>query len=205
MLCFCKTLHVLSVALWFGSVAFFTVAGLLIFQAFTDLSRKPESERPWFPVPAMFQHDPPEGFPNPLRLEQGSRAAGVAVSRIFPVYYGLQLGCGIVALVTALGIGRSGEGRGHRWRIALCVVALATVGLGWWLESVVTELRIPRNELTDAVLTASAPTREQVEKALAARAEFGRWHGYSLMQNFATLALVTVVTALAGHLPNRNH
>jgi hypothetical protein len=204
MLCFCKTLHVLSVALWFGSVAFFTIAGLLIFQAFEDLSRKPESERPWLPVPAMFQHDPPaKGFPDPLRLEQGSRAAGVAVSRIFPVYYGLQLGCGIVALFTALVIARSGEGRGHGWRIALCVLALATVGLGWWLETVVSERRVPRNELTDAILTASAPTQDQVQEAQAARAEFGRWHGYSLMQNFATLVLAMVLTAMAGHLPGR--
>ena len=100
MLCFCKTLHVLAVGLWFGSVAFFTVAALLIFQAFEDLSLKPESERPWFPVPAMFQQDPPSAkFPDPLRKEQASRAAGVAVSRIFPTYYGLQLGCGIVALL----------------------------------------------------------------------------------------------------------
>jgi hypothetical protein len=204
MLCFCKTLHVLSIGLWFGSVAFFTIAGLLIFQAFTDLARKPQSERPWFPVPEMFQREPsPEGFPEPLRLEQGSRAAGVAVGRIFPVYYGLQLGCGIVALITALGIARAAEGRGHRWRVGLCVLALATVGLGWWLEGMVTELRVPRNERTDAVLTASAPTSEQVKEAQDARAEFGKWHGFSLMQNFATLALVTVVTALAGCLPER--
>jgi hypothetical protein len=203
MLCFCKTLHVLSVALWFGSVAFFTVAGLLIFQAFSDLSRKPESDRPWFPVPEMFRRDPPaKDFPDPLRLEQGSRAAGVAVSRIFPVYYGLQVGCGIVALVTALAIARAGQGSGQRWRIVLCVLALTTVGLGWWLETVVGELRIPRNELTDKVLTISAPTQQQLEEAQAARAEFGRWHGYSLMQNFATLALVMVVTALAGQCPS---
>jgi hypothetical protein len=202
MLCTCKTLHVLSVGLWFGSVAFFTVAGLLVFQAFSDLARQSESERLWFPVPAMFQHAPPSGaFPNPLRLEQGSRAAGVAVSRIFPVYYGLQLGCGIVALLTAVCISRAVEGRGHPWRNVLCVLALATVALGWWLERKVSELRIPRNELTDAVLTASSPTSEQVTEAEAARAEFGRWHGYSLMQNFATLFLVTVVTAMSGHLP----
>jgi Domain of unknown function (DUF4149) len=204
MLCFCKTLHVLSVGLWFGTVAFFTVAALLIFQAFEDLSDKPESDRPWFPVPAMFQHDPsPEGFPRPLRREQGSRAAGVAVTRIFPAYYGLQLGSGVIALLSALYLAQKGEGRGHRWRVALCVLALATVGLGWWLENTVTELRKPRNELTDAVLTASTPSQEQMNQALAARAEFFRWHSYSLMQNFATLILVTVVTGLAAHLPDR--
>jgi hypothetical protein len=206
MLCFCKTLHVLSVALWFGSVAFFTIAGLLIFQAFADLSRQTELEHPWFPRPAwrgVLFDEHLDGFPNPVRLEQGSRTAGFAVSAIFPVYYGLQWGCGIVALITALGIARLAAGRGHRWRIALCVLALATVGLGWWLEMVVSELREPRNELTDAVLSNPDRTQDQIDRALAARAAFGRWHGYSLMQNFATLALVTVLTGMAGHLPGR--
>src|SRR5947209_6328976 len=124
MLCFLKTLHVLSVALWFGSVAFFTVAGLLIFEAFTALSSVPAADRPvWFPLPEAFAKSAPgEGIPDPQK-EQGSRAAGMAVSRIFPVYYGMQLGCAVVALLTALVVGRSGEGRGHGWRISLCVLA----------------------------------------------------------------------------------
>ena len=203
MLCFCKTLHVLSVALWFGSVAFFTISGVLIFQAFSDLSREPAFQRPlWFPVPAeMNRTSPGDVLREPVRLEQGSRAAGVAVSRIFPVYYGLQLGCAVVALLTALVVARSGEGRGHGWRIGLCVLALGTVGLGWWLEHVVSDLRKPREELIDAVLIASVPSQDQLERAREARADFNRWHGYSLMQNFATLALATVLTALAAHLP----
>jgi hypothetical protein len=210
MLCFIKTLHILAVALWFGSVAFFMIAGLHIFQAFRDESAKPmtgaeESRRPlWFPVPEAFQRESPgANLPEPLRLEQGSRAAGVAVSRIFPVYYGLQFGCGAVALLTALAMARSGEGRGHAWRIGLCGLALLTVGVGWRLEGVVHDLRGPRNERTDAVLRSPAPTNEQLEQAADARAAFNQWHGYSLMQNFATLALVAVVTVLAAHLPQK--
>lgn len=78
-----RCLHQLSVALWFGSVAFFTVAGLLIFQAFEEVAL--ETERPaWLPVVPLYAGTPPEGFPTPLAREQGSRAAGVAVSGVFP-------------------------------------------------------------------------------------------------------------------------
>ena len=212
-----KTLHVLAIALWFGAAVFFTLSGVLMFQAFEEVAVKPQASprseeeensrsaehRPlWLPVPPPFQRDPlGEGFPDPTRKEQGSRAFGVAVGKLFPFYYGLQLACGVAALVTALAMARSGEGRGHGWRIALCALALATVGLGWWLETVVADLRGPRDKLTDDVLIASHPTPELLERARAARAAFGRWHGYSLMQNFTTLALVAVLTGLAAHLP----
>jgi hypothetical protein len=43
-----------------------------------------------------------------------------------------------------------------------------------------------------------------VQKAEAARAEFGAWHGYSLIANFAVLALATAVMALAAGMPE-NH
>src|SRR5262245_61936981 len=129
-----RSLHVLAVALWFGSVAFFSVAGLLIFNAFEEVSRK-ESRDLWLPLaPEFARPSPGAGFPDPLRLEQGSRAAGVAVSKIFPVYFALQVGCGVVALLTALVLARGGEGTAHRWRIVLAGLALASVLVGWWLE-----------------------------------------------------------------------
>jgi hypothetical protein len=37
--------------------------------------------------------------------------------------------------------------------------------------------------------------------AESARAEFGRWHGYSLLLNLLTVLLVTVAMALAARLP----
>ena len=193
-----RSLHVLAVALWFGSVVFFTVAGLLIFRAFEAQSRLPADERPlWLPLPPTYAGPSPgPGFPDPVRLEQGSRAAGVAVSAIFPVYYGLQVGCGAVALLTALLLARSGEGGGHGWRSSLALLALITALAGWWLEGEVSRLREPRNRLTDAVLSAPSPPAEQIEEARQARATFGTWHGYSLIQNFATLALVAGLTLL---------
>lgn len=195
MLSLLRILHVLAVSLWFGSVAFFTVAGLLIFQAFSAVSALPAEERPlWLPIPPAFQGAPVEGLPDPLRLEQGSRAAGVAVSRIFPFYYALQAGCGVVAVLTASLLARSGEGRGHGWRGALTKLALLTVLGGWWLELRVSELRVPRNDLTDRVLLAESPSQELLVEARAARATFGMWHGFSLLQNFLTLACVTGIT-----------
>jgi hypothetical protein len=197
MLSLLRLLHVLSVALWFGSVAFFTFAGLLIFQAFAEVSALPADERPlWLPLPKAFDRPPPgEGFPEPLRLEQGSNAAGVAVSKIFPFYYALQAGCGVVAMLTALALDRSARGR-HDLRKVLCVVALFTVLIGWWVEMHVSNLRTLRNVTTTQLLTDASPTAEVVATAREARASFGRWHGYSLLQNFATLGAVTLLTLL---------
>ena len=173
MLSLFKTLHVLAVGLWFGAIVFFTFAGVLMFQAFAEVSSKPAAtsrtddegtslpsanSRPlWLPVPAPFQREPlGDGFPDPTRKEQ-ARAFGVAVSKLFPFYYGLQLGCGVVALATALGMARSGEDRWRRWRIGLCVLALAVVGLGWWLETVVADLRGPRENAP--MMSSSLPRR----------------------------------------------
>ncbi len=197
-----RGLHVLSVALWFGSGVFFTLMGVILFPSFAEVSRLPAEERPlWLPMqPAYDQPSPGPGFPDPLRLEQGSRAAGVAVARILPVCYGLQIGCGLVALLTALILARGTEGGAHKWRSGLAAVALLTALAGWWLEGEVSRLREPRNTLTDALLTTTSPPAEQVEGARLARATFGTWHGYSLIQNFTTLFLVTGLTLLVPSL-----
>jgi hypothetical protein len=186
-----RCLHQLSVALWFGSVAFFTVAGLLIFQAFEEVAL--ETERPaWLPVVPLYAGTPPEGFPTPLAREQGSRAAGVAVSGVFPFFFALQTACAVVALATAWMIGGS-------WRKGLCVLGLLLVLSGWGIERWVHHLRFPRNELTDAAL--ADPTPEKVIQARSARAAFGMWHGISLLVNFAALGVTMGLAALP--LPER--
>jgi hypothetical protein len=192
-----RSLHVLSVALWFGAVAFFSLMGLLLFGAFADASRLPAGERPvWLPVPPAYDRPSPgPGFHDPLRLEQGSRAAGVAVGRILPAYYALQAGCGMVALLTAWLLARRAAGE-RGWRTGLAAVALLTALAGWWLEGEVSRLRGPRNRLTDEVLAVAEPPAGQVEEARLARATFATWHGYSLAQNFATLLLVGWLTVL---------
>jgi acyl phosphate:glycerol-3-phosphate acyltransferase len=202
MIALLRTFHVLSVALWFGSVAFFTVAGVLIFRAYERESLKPAGDRPaWFPLPQRYDREPPpdSNFPDPLRKEQGSRAAGVAVSELFPVYFALQAGCGAAALLTAVGLALLQGGFLNAVRLIVCLLALASALGGWWLERRVHGLRDVRSERTDAVLESPAPTDEQIAEAKEARAEFGKWHGISLLVNFATLGLTLAAAALAGH------
>ncbi len=214
MFVFSKILHVLALGLWFGSVAFFTLAGALIFDAFSKEAAKEEllspetaseAARPlWFSVPDYLKNAPPsDKFPNPLRQEQGSRAAGLAVAPLFPWYYGIQTACALVGAITAVGWCLSGSrGWVHRLRAVLLVLALATLAVGWWLEIEVTAKRGPRNDLTDQVLVEPKPTTQQIQAAEQARAEFGKWHGFSLIQNFATLLLVTGAMALSAQLPS---
>jgi hypothetical protein len=179
-----KALHALSAALLFGSVAFFTVAGLLIFEAFAD-----EAKAGRLPLPA--KHSPavvPEGFPSPPE-EQGSRMAGVAVGRIFPVYFALQGGCAVLALVTVAAMG-------GRLRLALCIVVLLSVLAGWGLARHVSALREKRAETTDAVLTDPGMHPSAIEEARQDRRAFGLWHSVSLLANFTTLGLSAWLAAL---------
>ncbi len=204
MLLFSKTIHVLALGLWFGTLCFFTVSGLTLFQTFDEISLKDKDARPlWFPLPDVYAKEPPsDKFPDPLRKEQGSRAAGAAVGPLFPWYYGIQTGCAVVTAITALGwwFWRGGS-RVHRVRAVLLLLASVGVGAGWWLDYAVSDLRKPRDEKTDAVLLAPAPTDAQIQGAVEARATFIRWHGYSLLDNFAVLVLVGVAMALAAQLP----
>jgi acyl-phosphate glycerol 3-phosphate acyltransferase len=206
MFAFSKTVHVLALGLWFGTVVFFTLAGGLMIQAFTTTAGLEAKDRPlWFPVPEAFHKDPPsQAFPNPLRLEQGSRAFGVAVSPLFPWYYGIQTVCALLCTLTAVGWCLSEQGFVHRTRAVLVVLALLTLGAGWWLEGVVSSLRVDRELLSDVVLNASpVPSALELAAAEKARADFGMWHGVSLIQNFTTLLLVAVAMALAAHLPQQ--
>jgi hypothetical protein len=204
MLLFSKTVHVLALGLWFGTAVFFTIVGLLLFTRFDEISTLDKDKRPaWFPLPSLYAGDPPSGkFPDPLRKEQGVRAAGAAIAPIFSWYYGVQAGCGVVAVITALGWWFSRRGsRLHAVRAVLLTLALAGVGVGWWLDGVVTGLRKPRDEKTDAVLTTASLKPEQLDEAEAARTTFVQWHSYSLLDNFTVLALVAVAMALAAQLP----
>lgn len=205
MLILIKTVHVLALGLWFGSVIFFIVVGLTLFPTFRALSDKKAGERPlWLPLPTEYAKEPPsKEFPDPLRQEQGSRVAGAAVGPMFSWYYGIQAVCGILALATAYSFccAPASPGTVHKVRTAVLLLGVVSVGVGWWLEREVEARRIPRNELSDEVLKSAAPTPEQVQKASDARADFGRWHLYSLMVNFLTIILVTIAMALAAQLP----
>jgi acyl-phosphate glycerol 3-phosphate acyltransferase len=214
MMLFSKTLHVLALGLWFGSAAFFTLAGVLIFDAFDKVSKAPRDERPsWLPLPAEFDKEPPSPtFLKPLSRpeeqgtvpeEQGARAGGVAVAPLFPWFYGIQLVCGFVAYGTALAWQKGREkDRVQSWRAWILMVALIVTLAGWWLEGKVSDLRKPRDDKTDLVLREKSPTPAQITAAEQARKEFVTWHLYGLAQNFVTLILVTIAMALAAQLPS---
>jgi glycerol-3-phosphate acyltransferase PlsY len=206
MLPLSKLVHVLAVGLWFGTSVFFTfVVGLSLSHTFEKLSVD-EPHPYWFPaVPQlekMEKKPPSAAFPDPLTKEQGSRIFGAAVGPMFLPYYALQIGCGVLAILTgAMWFGRGGV---HKTRLFVLGMALAGAGAGWWLEGKVEELREQRREISDQVLlnpNRSAGTEDHTADAI--RAEFGRWHTYSLFVNFATIACVTVTMGMAAFLPNR--
>jgi hypothetical protein len=199
-----RTVHVLAMGLWFGTVVFFTFfVGLVLFGHFEKLATAPAKDQPsWLAVPPEFTKQPPsDKFPNPLTKEIGSRIGGEAVGPIFPWYYGVQVVCGVLALATALGWywlpGQTGPLR--KLRVVVLVLALVTVGVGYWMEGVVHELRQKRSDATDAALR--DPEQAKIKAAEEARAAFGLWHTSSLLVNFATLGLVTVGMALVARLP----
>ena len=145
MMLFTKTLHVLALGLWFGSVVFFTLSGYLIFEEFKKESRVAKDERPlWFPLPdELAKERPSTRFPNPLAEEQGLRAGGVAVTPLFPWFYRIQLVCGFIAYGTALSWQRGRDkDKVQRWRTWLLLLALIVTLGGWWLEAVVSDMRI---------------------------------------------------------------
>jgi acyl phosphate:glycerol-3-phosphate acyltransferase len=196
-----RSLHVLALGLWFGmAITFSFVVALNLFNTFESLGQQPE--RPaWFPLPAEFAKSD-EVINGPK--EQGARVGGAAVGPIFPWYFAIQGICGLIALATALAWSRLG--RVHRVRNWLLFVALAGVLIGWPVERKVSELRVPRNEATDAYLRAAPSEAEAARTAMVeARAAFGRWHTYSLLLNMATTLAVTAALALAGHLPAREN
>lgn len=206
MLHFSKILHVLALGLWFGTVIFFSfIVGLNLFGTFENLAAQtPEEREVWFPMWQAYDGPSPDPvFPEPLRKEQGTRAAGVAIGPLFHWYFGIQAVCALLATATALSWRRMGMGRVHAFRAGILVTAFVTVVLGWWLLRVVEDLREPRNSTFDAMVRHSPPQAENVREAVTARQTFVRWHLVSLAVNMATVLLVTIAMAQAAYLPVR--
>jgi acyl-phosphate glycerol 3-phosphate acyltransferase len=171
-----KTLHVLALGLWFGSVIFFTFAALTIFHTFRDLAGSDQYRPAWLSASVLTE-------------DHGTQLAGIAVGPIFDWYFPLQGVCGFLAAATALGWSRLEPGRKvHQIRSIILILALVTVLVGWPVARYVGQLRLERYAPDPAVVQ-------------AAQAAFGTWHGISLGLNLATLVLVTVAMALAAQLP----
>ncbi len=204
MLHFGKILHVLALGLWFGTVMFFSfVVGLNLFETFERVAAEsPEERETWFPMWNAYDGpSPAAAFPEPLRKEQGTRAAGVAIAPLFRWYFGIQVVCALLATATALSWRRLGGGGIHRRRVAVLLAALLTVALGCWLDYAVNALREPRNSTFDAMVRHSPPRDEDIRAAVAARQTFVGWHLFSLGVNMATVLLVTLAMAQAAYLP----
>jgi acyl phosphate:glycerol-3-phosphate acyltransferase len=204
MLHLSKILHVLALGLWFGTVIFFSfVVGLNLFGTFERAAAESPEERPlWFPMWTAYDGQlPAPTLPVPLRKEQGTRAAGVAITPLFHWYFAIQGVCALLATATALSWRRRGVGRLHRLRAGILLAALLTVGLGWWLDRIVEDLRGPRNDTFDAMVRHSPPRAEDIAAAVAARRAFALWHLSSLGLNMVTVLLVTIGMAQAAYLP----
>jgi acyl-phosphate glycerol 3-phosphate acyltransferase len=197
-----KTIHVLAVGLWFGMAVFFSFpVALSLFGSFETMAESPE--RPsWFPLPAEFKMAG-------LQKDQGTRAAGFAISPIFDHYFLWQGVCGLLAAVTAMSWTSAEPGRRvHAVRIAIVLAGLAAVVVGWPLERQVAALREARNNASDRLLEAwkqdgqaTDSVRGAIDTAKEARDVFGQWHVWSLMVNFVTIIMVTLAMALTAQLP----
>jgi acyl-phosphate glycerol 3-phosphate acyltransferase len=200
---FCKILHVLALGLWFGTVYFFSfIVGLNLFGTFERVAAAPPAEREvWLPMWQAYDGPSPDpALPEPLRKEQGTRAAGVAIAPLFRWYFGIQVVCAVLAAATAPWR-HKGVGRIHAVRAGVLLAALVTVGLGWWLDRVVEKLRGPRNSTFDAMVSQSPPRDEEVRAAVEARQTFTKWHLASLGLNMVTVVLVTIAMVEAAYLP----
>ncbi len=178
MLLFTKTVHVLALGLWFGTVVFFTlIVAVVLLHTFESLGEQPAAERPsWLPVAPDLDKD------------KGIRLFGYAIGPLFPWFFAVQGVCGFLAVATALSWPTDGS-TVHKVRTWILIAALATVVAGWPLAQKVSQLRLERYAPDPAV-------------AAAAKAAFGSWHTYSLLLTFVTLLLVAVGMALAAQLPS---
>jgi glycerol-3-phosphate acyltransferase PlsY len=215
-----KIIHVLAVGLWFGMAVFFSFpVALALFSNFEAEAEKKDKDRPtWFPLPAQYKLDAGTEKFN-LQKDQGTRAAGFAISPLFHHYFLWQGICGLLATLTALGWPRAEPGRRvHRIRVVVLVLAVVTVLLAWPIEQKVSALRHTRNECSDLLMeklqekevelqrgkesSATAKALDEARaQAAAARSDFTMWHLWSLLLNMVTIGLVTVAMAQTALLP----
>jgi hypothetical protein len=211
-----KTLHVLAVGLWFGMSVFFSFPVALSLFATFERATESGNKPPWFPPSSLYSKDPatwpspPAGIDKPIfqtardvEKEQGSRAAGAAVSPMFSWYFGIQLGCAALALLTAVRfLSAEPAAKVHKVRLIVLIVGNLLMLAGLAMERKVSDLRGPRNDATDRLLQAAPDIPENLYvEAVEARKQFGMWHGISTLLNLAVIVFVTFATALAAQLP----
>jgi len=177
MLLFSKVVHVFAIGLWFGSMVFFILATLSLFDTFQKLATSETGRPTWLRVVDDFNAD------------KATQLAGIAVSPLFTWYFPLQLACGVLAAATALDWCRwQAARRVDRVRAGVLLLATGAALIGWPLAHYVNQLRLERYSAEPGI-------------AALAKQAFGTWHTYSLLLNFAVLTLVSVGMGLVSVLP----
>lgn len=178
-----RILHLAAVGLWFGGAGFFNfVVAPSLNRSYKEVVASAPSDR------TAYQ---PIGDPMPTdesRKQLGSALFGAGVGPIFPKYFMLGAGCGIVVLATAFAWRK--EQPFGRARFLIALLALATVLAGWPVSNLVSELRIAR-------------FAAEKDIASAAAAAFTTWHLVSLAMSLVTVLLAGVLLVLAAWLPPR--
>jgi len=196
----------LSLGIWLGTVVFFTgVIGPGVFNWFEKLCVT-DSPPYWLPTPEAFKTTTPAGFPNPLLKEQASRLAGVVVSPAFPIYFSIQVICGITAMIILAGNRRRNPSGVMGRAMLVCIgMGLLLAIAGWAWEPRVEKDRIERARLTDQVLFQKEFNKELVQSALKARKDFTNSHLVSLGLNMASaLGMLLGIISFAIVSANRN-
>lgn len=180
-----RSLHVLAIGFWFGGAGFFNfVAARSLFPSFEAVVASSPSDRTAF-IPIV-----PPGTSDEAKKKLASALAGAAVGPIFPQYYAMQLICGTIGLITAISWWNAEPPtRVHRRRVTVIGLALLTVIVGWWVSSIVGELRIARFD------------PDPIAAKMASDA-FTTWHFVSLGLSMVAVLLSGVALAMAGRMPN---
>lgn len=181
-----RVLHVVAAGIWVGAAGFFNfVTAPSLFATFENVVQTSPSDRTAH-VPIV-PHDIPKEEVEKVRKSLASALAGAAVGPVFPKYFALQLACAVVVFATASTWRKELPGR-HKLRFQLSFAALASVAAGWWISSVVTQLRLARFDPNPDI-------------AAIAREQFATWHLVSLGLSFVTIALAFALLVLAARLP----
>ncbi len=177
-----RVLHVVAAGIWVGAAGFFNfVTAPSLFATFENVVQTSPSDRTAH-VPIV-----PEGTPVEIRKNLSSALAGAAVGPVFPKYFALQLACAVIVFATASTWRKEPPDR-HKLRFQLAFAALASVAAGWWISSVVSQLRLARFD-------------PNTDIANIAREQFATWHLVSLGLSFVTIALAFALLVLAARLP----
>jgi acyl-phosphate glycerol 3-phosphate acyltransferase len=166
-----RLLHVGSLGLWAGAAVFFNaLVAPTFFPNFAAVAQQPAGPRT-----ANLAIN--TGLDAEQQKKLGRALAGTAVAPLFPRLFAWQTVCGLLALITAFGLG-------SRRRQLLIALAFLSVLVGWPLAE---QVSVWRHDMYAADATVAS----------AAHAAFGPGHGISLLLSWITASLSAWAFALA--------